>query len=126
MFANDFVIGADRLLLLHRAEQFVNGSAAVKRRDQRLLERHRAIERTHVAPRLEIVRLRNVPGANGGRFVVINADVNVRLIFASRVGEFQIGAALNRRGLRPERRLFAMSPRNSRAKSRRDSIWFPG
>ena len=50
MFADYFVIGANRLLLLNDAKDFDNGPAAIKRFDERLLNGNGSVERTKIAP----------------------------------------------------------------------------
>ena len=44
-----------------RVQDFVNRTAVVERRDQRLDDRHRSIVSAHIAPHLEEVSLRDMP-----------------------------------------------------------------
>src|SRR5262245_52671682 len=62
--------GAFRLSL-EDGEQFMSGTAVVKRLDQWLQDCRGAIERTGVAPRLQCVSGRQMPIAEERRFVVI-------------------------------------------------------
>ena len=66
-------------------------AAFVDRRDERLDQRHRAVERARVAPGLEEVRFRHVPVAALGRFVVVQAEVHGRRHLAECVGKAEIG-----------------------------------
>ena len=72
----------------------MRGPAFVKRRDQWLHDRHRAVVRARVAPRFQVMRGRNVPVTNVGSFVVVETEVRAQLNFIQPV---QIQPEINRR-----------------------------
>ena len=77
VFANDVVTVAFRSVR-QRGDDLVGALTAVKRLDERLHDRHRAVDRPRVAPRLEVVRRRNVPVAEPGRLVEEQAGVDAQ------------------------------------------------
>ena len=74
----DVVRGALRPIA-HRGQHFVRRLAAVERRDERLHDRDSAVVAARVAPRLQEVRLRNLPVAQRRRLVVVEAQVDAKL-----------------------------------------------
>ena len=70
VIAHNFVTRALRLPC-NRREDLVRCASSVQRRDQRLQDRCRAVVRAHVAPGLEIMRLRNMPVTQSRRFVLM-------------------------------------------------------
>ncbi len=74
-----------------RGDHFVRRTALVERLDQRLAHRHRAVGGAGVAPRLEVVRLRDVPLAVDGGLVAVQAEMDGERHLAHGRRELQIG-----------------------------------
>src|SRR5262249_14747285 len=71
-------------------EQLMRALAAVERGDQGLDDRDGRIEGAAVAPRLERMRLRNVPVAQTRRLVVVSTEVHAERDLLQLVGEREI------------------------------------
>ncbi len=74
----DDVVGRALGPIGQRRQHFVRRLAAVERRDQRLHDRRGAVEAARVAPRLEEMRLGNLPVAALRRLVVVEAEVRAQ------------------------------------------------
>ncbi len=82
-------------------EELGDRAAVVDRRDQRLDQGHRAVERTHVAPRLEIVGFGRVPVAELCGLVVIEPEVHTQWHLFKRCAEVDVRRRREDR-IRPE------------------------
>src|ERR1035438_1219417 len=68
--------------------------AVIQRRNKRLDNTYRAVISARITPRLQEVSLRNVPMAEFGSFIVIEAEVNSRLYLEQVFGKVQIGRSV--------------------------------
>ena len=80
--ADKVVVASDGLLLSEGAEEFEHCFPAVKRRDEGLHQGDCPVKSTRVPPRLEIMRLGNMPGAKSARFIQIQPEVHAAGDFA--------------------------------------------
>ena len=65
-------------------------AAVVERRNERLNDRHRAVVRAHIAPRLQVMRLRHMPMREHGRLVVVITEMRPEWHFLERIDEIEI------------------------------------
>ena len=80
----------------------------IQRRNQRLNDAYRPVMRPHIAPRLQIMRLWDMPMAEGGGLIVIQALLHPQRHFVHCLIEFQIGRrSLNRIGPQNEKHIHA-------------------
>ena len=99
-----------------------------KRRDQRLLDRHRPVERADVAPGLKEVGLRDVPVAKLGGLILVEPEMDAQLdlLAAQRAGEVEVRWGIVSR-VRPEdHQCVDQASRMSRASSDNEPIWSAG
>ena len=78
VLANDFQTRQIGLTQQH-GQQLVSRLSLVERGDQGLLDRHRSVKRLEVAPRFEAMGFGNMPLAELGRLIVIQAEVDAKL-----------------------------------------------
>lgn len=71
--------------------QLVRGTSSVRRLDERLNGAGRSVVGAHVAPRFEVVRLRQMPVAPHGGFVLVQTEMNARADPVERLREVEIG-----------------------------------
>src|SRR5436853_545254 len=74
-----------------RADDLGGMPSVVQRRDQRLLDRYRAVVRAAVAPRLEVMRLGDVPVHELRGLVVVGREVHAKRHLLECVDEFDVG-----------------------------------
>ncbi len=84
-----------------KGDQFVRGTAFVKRRDERLNDADGTVIGSCIAPGFKVVRGWAVPLAKLGSFVVVQAGMDAHFRFDDRVGKVEIGRRVVR-GVRTE------------------------
>ena len=87
--AFDDVVSARFRRVEEHLQHLVSGAAVVERLDERLLDGDRAIESARVAPAFQIVRLRQMPLADLGGLVLVEAQVRADACFLESIRQAQ-------------------------------------